>query len=232
MNRRKFLTVSVLAPLARPPGCTAEPALDVSACLTPFCLTHGDAEYRKPLRSIFSIDGWRVATNGRVCVRAKDRLARRIDATAPSAENLNWSGPWGAGFRIEVFPYEPDRLPCSECGQRGPGPSQHYTDDAWCYLCEGEGSENNRTGELPRDCGGLRLRLWYVQLVMQLPDVVWHAPLVMPYEMSVGWEIPQGPVRFTWKGGDGLLMPMVKQDGTSPDRWLSAKWERSVHREN
>jgi hypothetical protein len=223
MNRRKFLTLSATAPFLRPPQLDVSAPADLPALLRPFVLRGGDTEFRAPLREVFSIDGWLVATDGRVCVRGRDRWARRKSDKPPTAENLNWAGPWGPGFRLAEFPHEAEFVPCGVCGRTGPFPvSEHMW---WCCSCEGEGVENHRAGDLPEDLGGLRLRLRYVQQIMKLPGVIWHTALVIAHNISpVGWDIPDGPVRFTWDGGDGLLMPMVKREDTPADVLLRAVW--------
>jgi hypothetical protein len=235
MNRRKFLTVSALAVL---PGRSFSKTHHAEVpdwralreLLTPFLLRGGDPEYRPKLRGVFSIDGWQVATNGRICVRLFNPQARRTDAAAPTAENLNWTGPWSQGFRIGPFPAEDEFTPCMICGKTGP--YQFTETNWWCSYCEGTGIENLRSGKLPDEFGGTWLRMLYVHWIQQLPGVVWHAPGEL--HISNG-HLALAPLHFSWQYGDGLVMPLQKPvqhfaELYEPDALLTAEWEEDPKR--
>lgn len=178
--------------------------------LTPFC--DPDGEY---LATPWVKDGWRYATDGRVCVRVladgepnePPLLKRALPSVAQmfsavdgewliwpaippcnlchgkSAALVNCSNCRGSG-----------RCECADCG------CQHE-----CAECDGDG-QSEQTCECHSDesrdilCGAAWVRGYLAERIGALPHVSY-----LPQTDS------GKPVRFRFDGGDGLVMPLMKE---------------------
>lgn len=225
MNRRRFAHTFTLASVAsalrlplpgflRSPLAPVAPVVDLSA----FC--HPS---RKGFTAPWGMGGHWVASDGRFLVRRRaPGLAK--DGTAPAAENLPWSGPWGRAFRILPFPKVERWEVCSGCGGTGKAPAEWASED--CFECEGGRVEIIKSAALPEwitggAWGGWFL-LWRLQALMALPGLTFrfsahdlHFPAT---------DCTSRPLFFAWAEGDGMLMPLAVRERSPGLPVLSVEW--------
>ena len=151
--------------------------------LTPFCGELERYNFDKP----FNQDGYRIGTDGRVCVRIRDEAtADTPDINVPKVRTLAWPV---VGERV-MHPW--------------PSATYHW-DNQVLGAISSEDGESDIWGWMPEpgtmDVAHHLINSEYHYVISRLPNVKY---LPAPN--------PMGMIYFTFDGGDGLLMPMRRDN--------------------
>lgn len=156
---------------------------------------------RQAIHQPWTRDGFTYATDGRILVRVPAMADVPENEQAPNADRL-WpmSSTWQVtGQPVPEHPPEPFSTPCKECDGKGKWSETRGKRrvDSECTECDGTGSVVQAQ---PIAFGKHLLSDVYLRKLSLLPGVKW---LHESTEENL-------PVRFTFDGGEGLLMPMRK----------------------
>lgn len=179
--------------------------------LTPFCDPDGT---RYSLDRPWILGGWRYATDGRICIRIKTnspdnvewkrgscrdwyvRTDDRDEPRVPDVSGIGWKH-----FLIDDWQPWPDanyvdgNVPCE-----ADGCDVDY-DPSACQACEGKGTV---TGPAYQQMGQAWIAVKYDKLIRQLSGAEWSFGGV-DHENET-------PVLFRFDGGEGIIMPIQRED--------------------
>lgn len=173
---------------------------------TKFCDVHASDRYNMGVP--FVKDGYEYATNTRICVRRKvDAADTPIgDKRFPNAAQLFVGSFHGvtAAYFLEVMLKTWSEVPCWCCNETG---------KCHCEACEGVGDTRviceccagSGSVYFPRtvDIGTALVDTRYDKLIRELPGIRVRIP---------GEGDEQKPICFVFDGGEGLLMPMLRDE--------------------
>lgn len=204
MKRRHFLALSALAPAV--PFARAIP--DPRSYLQAFCSVREIAS-REWLTAPFALSGHMGASDGRILIRTP---VASSDGKCPFNEAVfePLQARYLAPFRIGPVPALAEWVQCATCEKTGPQAQVPEWDEAFCYGCDNEGIKPNPFAELLTVSRDSLHRYWsqrQIAKILTLPGPVrFMLPENQVWSGSLGKQ--PAPMRFTWRHGDGLVMPL------------------------
>lgn len=169
--------------------------------LTKFC---SNDPFRPALGTPWSRDGYTFAINGVVVIRVAERPDVPDQEGLPNLDLMQKEFQRICAFRpwrfVLPLPPAATQEKCDACYGRG---TEHDCPDCECECeyCEGRGvikkSPEEQERRISASYAGVLYALGHIRLIASLPDLeIETAPR------------PDAATRFTFAGGDGLLMPL------------------------
>jgi RNA polymerase subunit RPABC4/transcription elongation factor Spt4 len=213
MNKRHFLSLTALAPLARFLPSITLPAVDRFSYLQPFVPASVPCG-REWLLDTFGMTGYVGASDARILVRipVPGRLpddGMKCDVASLDQLNSEYHSP----FTIHGAPKVPQWVPCTECGRIGEAPEG----EDWCPECHGDKLKPYWFGTFDGfPLSHAMVNMGQLAKILALPGPVRFA---LPVDGQNFANPPPDvmPFRFWWRYGDGFLMPHYS---STPDRLI------------
>jgi hypothetical protein len=178
--------------------------------LKPFC---SKDESRISINTPFIQDGFTYATDGRMLLRVRSALE-----CAPPIGNPPKIGPYfqfppedakPLAFDFSKLGDQPGLVDCEDCGGSGYWNCSHCgTRDVECENCDGAGKVTPKENSV--EIAGRHYNPLFLRRIAKLPKVEWVDWLATVASNETA------PGTFRFDGGEGLLMPLKKEDKISP----------------